>query len=153
MAINSFEQLIQGVYQHLDIEIPEMADDEPIHGLEFDHHGMEVKMVETSEAPDARSLVFCNFGSLPAEQELDGLRKLMEINLFLGNEGNTLFGRDPDSGEINFRFEQTLAGTTIESFVESLDQIASQAAEWRTDYFLGDDDESGDAEFSAFKFA
>jgi Tir chaperone protein (CesT) family len=96
--------------------------------------------------------VFCVFGRLPAEIELQGLRKLMEINLFLGNDGNTIFGRDPDSGQVNFRFEQNLAETTIEGFVDALDQIAGQAAEWRDNFFLGDDAEET-PEFSAFQFA
>ncbi len=153
MAITTFEELVHGVYRHLDIDNSQLPeDDEPIHGLEFEHHGMDVKMVETAEPPDARALVFCTFGTLPADHELEGLRKLMEINLFLGNEGNTIFGRDPDSGQINFRFEQTLSDTNIEGFVESLDQIAGQAAQWRETYFL-DDDEHANTEFSAFQFA
>jgi len=153
MTISTFEQLVQCVYQHLEVRAPEALpdDDEPLHGLEFNHHGMEVKLIETDEGNSPRVLVFCVFGALPAEFELEGLRKLMEINLFLGNEGNTVFGRDAESGEVNFRFEQQLARIDLNEFIHSLDQLAAQAAEWRGNFYLNDDDEN--AEMGAFQFA
>lgn len=153
MSLRPFERFVQGVYHHLGTALPDDFDaDEPVHGFEFDHHGMAVKILEASDDDDPRVLVFCVFGGLPAETELDGLRKLMEINLFLGNEGNTVFGRDAATGEINFRYEQLLSTIALDNFVDALDQLAAQAAEWRETWFL-DDARAGTPEMSAFQFA
>lgn len=154
MSLTHFEQFAHGVVSVLGVPMPDHFDDgdEPMHGLEFDHHGMPVKLLEASDEPDPHVLVFCVFGKLPAELELEGLRKLMEINLFLGNEGNTVFGRDAETGEVNFRFEQQLSTLRLEGFVDALDQLAAQAAEWRETFFL-DDAAAETPGFSAFQFA
>jgi len=154
MALTHFEQFVHGMVQALAVPLPDNLDDgeEPLHGLEFNHHGMPVKLIEASDDADPRVLVFCVFGKLPAEMELEGLRKLMEINLFLGNEGNTVFGRDAETGEINFRFEQALSTIRLDGFVDALDQMAAQATEWRETFFLADEAEDAPG-FSAFQFA
>lgn len=155
MTIASFEQLVQALAQRLAVAVDTPAEDvgEPLYGFEFNHYGMTVRLMQITDDDDARVQVFCNFGRLPAELEREGLRKLMEINLFLGNEGNTLFGCDAETGEINFRFEHLLSTINLDNLFESFDRLAAQAAEWRETYFLEDDAELDSPQFSAFQFA
>jgi len=155
MTIASFEQLVQAVVRHLEVPVaPEGAEgDEPLYGFQFDHYGMEVRLIQASDDTDVRVQVFCNFGTLPVERECAGLRKLMEINLFLGNEGNTLFGCDAETGEVNFRFEHALSTIRLDSFFDALDRLAAQAAEWRHTAFLDDTADADSSAFSAFQFA
>lgn len=139
MSMTTFPGLVQALVQQLALPVTVDGDpDEPLHGFEFDHFGMTVRLVEDGPDEEPRVLVFCDFGVLPAAAELEGLRKLMEINLFLGAQGYSVFGRDAASGAINFRFDQDLAHLHLDTFVNALDQLAAQAAEWRQTWFLDD---------------
>jgi len=152
MEIANLEQLALVLQDHLHIDNLIKDDDEPMYGFEFDHHGMKVSLMRTSDEANARLVLFCDFGMLDSATELRAMRKLMEINLFLGLESNSAFGCSPDNGGISFRCEHALPIHDIDRFVATLDQIAAQATIWRRDYFL-DEDSEAEADFSMFQFA
>jgi len=152
MEIANLEQLALVLQDHLHIDNLAQDDGELMFGFEFDHHGMKVSLMRTSDDKDARLMLFCDFGMLDSATEVRALRKLMEINLFLGHESNSAFGCSPDNGAVSFRCEHALPIQDIDQFVTMLDQIAGQATIWRRDYFL-DEASEAEADFSMFQFA
>ncbi len=142
MAISSFRQLIDVIGKRVGVaHIEQVVDCEALDGLEFEYQGTAIKMVESSIDEGVSVLVFCIFGVPPPQRELSALRRLMEINLFLSHDGHGMFGCDPDSGAVTFRFEHPLAALHVEALMVTLGMIAGQAAEWRLSLFLDDEED------------
>lgn len=139
MAVQNFEQLVQGLCATLGAEVPQLSNDpqEP-QGLNFEVSGVPIVVAFAPEVRDDRVFVFCRFGSVPADHELAAMRRLLEVNFILFRGNSPVFSIDPTNGEVVFGYEGLLALLTPEAVVESMERIAEQAVKWRESYFLDD---------------
>jgi len=140
MAVESFEELVNGLCATLGADVPELASDpsEP-QGLNFEVSGVPIVVAYAPEVRDDRVFVFCRFGPIPESEERAALRRLLEVNFILFRGNAPVFSIDPTNGEVVFGYEGLLSLLTAEAVVESMERIAEQALKWRSTYFLDDD--------------
>lgn len=101
--------------------------------------GVGVALTYHADYKNDCAFVFTEFGSIAPEQELDVLRKLLEVNFLLYRGGAPTFTRDPDSGRIVLLSEIPLQQATPAMVLHYLRQLVSQALQWRSEHYLGQD--------------
>lgn len=98
--------------------------------------GVGVALTYHADYKSDCAFVFTEFGSIPPEQELAVMRKLLDVNFLLYRGGAPTFTRDPDSGRIVLLSEIPLPQATPASVLHYLRQLVSQALQWRSDHYL-----------------
>lgn len=101
--------------------------------------GVGVALTYHADYKNDCAFVFTEFGSIPPEQELEVMRKLLDVNFLLYRGGAPTFTRDPDSGRIVLLSEIPLQQATPAMVLHYLRQLVSQALQWRRDHYLEQD--------------
>lgn len=119
------------------------ANDESVpHGLDtlaLAIDGVGVALTYHADYKNDCAFVFTEFGSIPPEQELEVMRKLLDVNFLLYRGGAPTFSRDPDSGRIMLLSEIPLDAATPAMVLHYLRQLVSQALQWRSGHYLEQD--------------
>ena len=90
---------------------------------------------------DENSLyVYCDFGSLPCDQTVAVLKRLLEINLFLYGVGTPGFVFNPDTEHILLACRIDRSEITPQRFGQSLREMSSYARQWQATRFLTDEE-------------
>lgn len=145
MTTKSFKELKAGLVKLIASQSsPEMTGPPPDESSALD--GMDFLSVGLADVPIMltycepvqadRVFLFCDFGSPPPELELVAMRRLMEMNFVMYRGSSPCFVRDPESDHIMMLSEIPLAIATPEDTFAYMHGVASQAIEWRKNYFL-----------------
>ncbi len=138
-AHGQFARLVRDVYNELRYEVPAINPD-PSVPLTFDVTVEDVEFAVSYnpvQSVDQLS-VFCRFGRVPEEIEVQVLYRLLELNLVISLVQATVLGIDPESREVIYHFKADLKRVSARSLLDSLILAAEQAKQWQSDHFMED---------------
>ncbi|MGV3656151.1 MAG: CesT family type III secretion system chaperone [Noviherbaspirillum sp.] len=129
--------LVEDIFRELGFAPPEMTHDPDLPlAMELELEGATFEIVHSPGEHPQQILVECRFGTPPREREAAVLARLLEVNLELARAHQAAYGIDAATGEVIHAFRQALDQAGARALLETMKQIAVQAAQWRDTHFL-----------------
>jgi hypothetical protein len=93
--------------------------------------------ITTSRHDEANTLVlYCDFGSVPADRESAIYQELLVQNFVGAPEGGVMFGFSPVAKHVIGVQHLRVGEITAQRLVDILNHLAEKAGEWQRTYFL-----------------
>jgi hypothetical protein len=84
--------------------------------------------------------VYCDFGTLPSDDTVAVLKRLLEINLFLYGNTTPSFVLNPNTEHVLLACRMNSIELTGQRFKQALREMASFARQWQANRFLPGDE-------------
>lgn len=131
-----FIELSEGIFRELGFPPPSMVHEDSLPlAMELEVSDTEFELLHSSTEQAERVLVICRLGPLPEEGVALGIRRLLQANLTLARTHEACYGINPTGDQVQCMYYEELDMSNARSILESMRQIATDAGNWKDQFF------------------
>lgn len=131
-----FIELSESIFRELGFPPPSMVHEDSLPlAMELEINGKEFELLHSSTEQAEKLLVICRLGPLPDEGVTAGIRRLLQANLTLARTYEACYGINPTGDQVQCMYYEPLDIANARSTLDSMRQIATDAGNWKDQFF------------------